>query len=81
MTHGLPAGDENDVFDQLGEALERQQGGTDRHGELDRPVLHAPFGERMLTDIDGVHREAHAGPEHRDDENEEEEVTEALVYL
>src|SRR5438093_1867318 len=44
-TLGRLAGDDHDVLDQLREALERHQRRADRHHQLDRPVLDAPFGE------------------------------------
>src|SRR5947209_18968634 len=33
--------DEHDIFDQLGQALQQQQRGADRHRQFHRPVLHA----------------------------------------
>ena len=58
QTHGSgsPARQDDDVFDQLGDALQQQQRGADRHHQLHRPVLHAPFGERDLAGAAGIER-------------------------
>src|SRR5947199_9111166 len=50
MALGRLTGDEHDVLDQFGNALQHHQSRADRHREFHRPVLDAPFGKRMLAD-------------------------------
>src|SRR3954451_17467875 len=45
MALGSPTRQDDDVFDQFRKTLQQQQRGTDRHHQLHRPILHAPFGE------------------------------------
>ena len=55
---GSPPRHDQDVLEQLADPLQQQQRGADGNRELDRPVLDAPFGERVLVELHGVQREA-----------------------
>src|SRR5437016_12631413 len=63
MASGRLARENHDVLDQLGNALQHQQRGADRHRELHRPVLDAPLRERMLAHANRGHGNADPRPQ------------------
>src|SRR5262245_34181063 len=65
MASGSSTDDEDDIFDELGEPLQCHQRRTDWNHQFDRPVLHAPLGERDLHVIDGIESESRTRPQHR----------------
>src|SRR5690348_11094582 len=72
ISDGLSAGHDQDVLYQLGYALQDDERRAERNGELHRPVLHAPLGERGLAVLHGVPGELPAGEQQGDGEDEKE---------
>ena len=71
-----------EVLDQLRDPLQQQQQGTEEQHELDREVLHRPFGEGHLVGVavteppdvaDRLREETPAGGQQRQGEDEEED--------
>src|SRR3954467_7319544 len=63
------------VLDQFRYPLQQQKRSPDRHHQLHRPVLYAPFGERGFAKAAGIvriHGEAPAGEQQRQHKDEEE---------
>src|SRR5438067_3393949 len=71
ISDDLSARHDQDVLRELGDALQDDERGTEGHGELYRPVLHAPFGERGLAVLHRVPGEFPSGHQQRDREDEE----------
>src|SRR5881394_4027403 len=52
-TSGSLPHDDHHILRELGEALKHHERRTHRNSELDRPILDAPLGERVLADLHG----------------------------